>query len=92
MYRIYLVSYWTRLPIIQDPITIGSWLEIEGEPEYESDNLNEIIKMLETEYSDKVYKVPDNGGTKMHLCYIVNSSYNIVGALDFDKKVHIVKH
>lgn len=89
MYGIYTVNYWTRLPM-RDPLTIGKWIEIEGNAEFTSDSLDVVIDKLITNYSKKVYKKYTDDGmygiTEYLLCYVLDSDHNIVGALDFDNK------
>lgn len=91
MFGIYTIDYWTRLPI-RDPLTIAKWIEIEGEAEFVSDDLNVVIDKVVNEFSKKVYKRYTYDGmygiTECLLCYVLDEEHNVVGALGFDNKFH----
>lgn len=86
MYRIYMIHYCTTLPIT-NLIHIFKCLNIEGTPEFKSNDLVTTIDVLKNKYSEKVYKKFHNNEYKCLLCGIVNSTDDVVAVLNFDGNV-----
>lgn len=85
-YRIFGNIHWTKLPL-KNPLIMGRWAHFEGIPEYETDNIDNAIKVLKECYCNKVYKASDGNGTEYILYYIVDENINIIAATDFDGNV-----
>lgn len=89
MYGIYKVCYYSFLPI-PDVVNVFKHLNLEGEPEYQFDNLESAINTLETHYKEIVTKEHYGKGTKYTLCGIVDSFGNVKAVLNLDKVICLV--
>lgn len=89
MYRIYLVNYWTWIPI-NSSLDVYNCIDIEGEPKYVATSLIEVEHILNTAIINNVYKKADKGCTKCVLCYVLDNDNNIIATLDFDKKIKFI--
>lgn len=88
MFGIYIIKYWTCLPV-KDPLTMGSWIPFENKPIETFSTLNEAINALKSNYSDKVYTAKQNNGTECSLCYVLDSSGNVIASINFDRTLQI---
>ena len=52
MFGIYTIRYWTCLPL-RDPMTIAKWVDIEGDPDFESKSFSENIEEREIPHVTK---------------------------------------
>jgi hypothetical protein len=90
MFGIYTIQYWCVFPV-NNPLDAGEWFEIDDALEFKSDNLDEVISYMTSNYSDKIYRRSYHGsGNECYLCYIVDEDGCVVGYLDFDRTVHIL--
>lgn len=89
MYGVYSIEYWTRLAL-RSPKVIASWINIDGEPDFESDDLDTAINYMRNNYYDKLYTKQINGGTSCLLVYVIDSSHNIIATMDFDNTVNFI--
>lgn len=85
-YMIFTIEHWTKLPV-RSPLISSKWFHFDGNPNYETDNLKDAVKVLKENYADKIYRIPKDGGTECLLFYILNSCGDIMATLDFDGTV-----
>lgn len=91
-YGIYEASYWANVPI-ENPLAAGSWIPFEEQAEFTSNDLNEIIDKLKSDYSNSFnrYKNTCNKERiRYYLYYILDSDGNVVGVLNHDNIVEFV--
>lgn len=86
MYKIYVTTFWTKIPI-SNLLNIVNWITIDGEPEYILDTFDKAVTVLINMYTDKIYKIPIRGGIEYFLCYVVNSFNDVIAVLNFDGNV-----
>lgn len=90
MFGVYTIQYWYVFPV-NNPLDAGEWFETDNALEYTSDNLDEVISYMVSNYSNRTYKKPYRGsGNECYLCYIVDEGGYVVGYLDFDRTAHIL--
>lgn len=87
-YMIYTIEHWTKLPV-RNPLISGKWFHFDGKPNYETNDINNALKVLKENYADKVYKTPKDDGTECLLFYVINSCGEVIATLDFDGNVLI---
>lgn len=90
MYKIYLVTYWTWIPI-NSSLDVYNCIDIEGKPKYIATDLAEVEHILNTIMINSIYKKTVNDCIKCVLCYVLDSNDNIIATLDFDKKIKFIK-
>lgn len=89
MYKIYLITYWTWIPI-NSSLDVYDCINIEGKPNYTATSLAEVEYILNTTIINNVYKKADKNCTKCVLCYVLDKDNNIIATLDFDKKIKFI--
>ena len=94
LYGIYTMDYRTMIPM-KSLIEMSQWLDFEyGYADFESDDLDTILKVMENQFADKVYKKFYDDGkygrTECFLCYAVRNDGVPIATVDFDKTIKMI--